>query len=141
MSRDANASSKGAAAAFVYRFDHAPTANGPGDGASHASDIPFVFHILEAGEATLAVHGPEEVALSNTIATLFMNMASTGDPNTGLESSSTAAELPAWPRYDTETDMTLQLDTEKNGGCMAVYAPRTIYCDFWDTIIDLAPIV
>jgi para-nitrobenzyl esterase len=85
---------------YVYRFDRAVpispniVINGAhvtaaDTGAPHASEIPYVFGARRASRAALWT--PDDLALSDTIATYWSNFAKAGDPNGG--------GLPNWPQY------------------------------------------
>jgi para-nitrobenzyl esterase len=86
---------------YVYRFDRAvPVSSGSrvngspitGDqmGATHATDIPYVFGVLDVNKS--APWTPGDWALSDLMATYWSNFAKTGSP--------VGAGLPAWPRYE-----------------------------------------
>jgi para-nitrobenzyl esterase len=90
----------GGSPVYVYRFDRAvpiepgSRVNGSpitGDqmGASHASEIPYVFGVLNVNAK--APWTPGDWALSDAIATYWSNFAKSGNPN--------GPGLPVWPRY------------------------------------------
>jgi len=73
--------------AYLYFFTHVPRGSSGTYPklAHHASEIPFVFHVLEADGPNADeyyMHAPAEVALSATMARYWANFANTGDPNT-----------------------------------------------------------
>jgi para-nitrobenzyl esterase len=82
--------------AFVYYFDHRTP--GSPDGASHATEIPFVF-------GTLGLFGdqrPQDAAMSQLMAAYWVNFAKSGDPN--------GPGLPAWPAFEEKAAKTMTFD-------------------------------
>lgn len=59
-------------------------------GSPHAGEIPYVFGALSSSNRD-APWQPEDMALSDTIATYWSNFARTGNPN--------SKDAPVWPRY------------------------------------------
>ncbi|WP_305096572.1 carboxylesterase/lipase family protein [Croceibacterium aestuarii] len=79
---------------YEYRFSYVAESLDPGNGAQHASDIPFFFDTQAAkyGPATT----PRDNAMGEAISTYLVNFAKTGDPNGG--------DLPDWPQYSRTGD-------------------------------------
>ncbi len=79
---------------YEYRFSYVAESLDPGNGAQHASDIPFFFDTQAAkyGPATTA----RDNAMGEAISTYLVNFAKTGDPNGG--------DLPDWPQYSRTDD-------------------------------------
>jgi para-nitrobenzyl esterase len=83
---------------FYYSFGRVPPAPELKDiGAFHTADIPYVF-------GTFAAYPrwpwqPWDHALSNAMASYWLNFARSGDPN--------GPGLPAWPRFDAESEATM----------------------------------
>jgi len=124
--------------AFVFRFEHTPRSAAFGTGASHSSDIPFAWHVLRcypghdcSAGAEIDAKDPQEVALSKQMVNMWSTFAATGEPSTGA----------MWPPYDPDSDMTMVLDVKAQGGLRAKQHVRKVQCDFWDTVIELAPMV
>jgi carboxylesterase type B len=124
----------GPAPAWLYSFAHAPA--GPAGAfpflAHHSSEIPFVFHILEASRlwSNASLHGHAEVALSATIARLWAQMASEGTPNGHPNVSLT------WPAYEHNGTSAETLVFGNETSAHASFHRRR--CDFWDSV-QLAP--
>lgn len=81
---------------FAYRFAHTPppTAGSPflGMGATHGSEMPYVFDALASQGWD---GGAADRRLAATMADYWTRFASTGDPN--------GKGLPRWPRYAPST--------------------------------------
>jgi para-nitrobenzyl esterase len=100
---------------YRYVFAHvAAHAKHPGLGATHGSEIPFVF-------GTVADPTDDERALSRAMRGYWTRFARTGDPNGG--------GAPRWPAYDA-TDPYLELDT----ALTARDHQRATECDLLDTV-------
>jgi len=83
----------------VYRYEFAHVtakAQAKGMGASHGSEIPFVFGTVESPT-------DDERKLAKTMLGYWTRFARTGDPNGG--------GAPAWTAYDAASDSYLELDT------------------------------
>ncbi len=78
---------KGVAPVFVYQFDRA--APGSPFGATHASELEYVFGALDSKPRDYTA---EDRNLSERIGNYWVNFARTGDPNGGA--------LPIWPAYN-----------------------------------------
>lgn len=127
------------AATYLYQFDHVPRGTAQGEGASHSSDIPFVFHVTETdpGEADpqqqgQTIHGDAERALSSKMLHRWFDIASTGRPTSGYP----------WPAYTNATRETLvfNVDGTEGGGVRVVRGLHETQCAFWDKYIALAPV-
>lgn len=79
---------------FGYRFSYVAEGLEPGNGALHATDIPFFFdtQAIKYGPATT----PRDNAMGAAISAYLVNFVRTGEPND--------AGLPAWPRYSSSSD-------------------------------------
>jgi para-nitrobenzyl esterase len=77
----------GKSSTYVYYFTHEPpvAAGQPNRGASHTSEIPYVFNI--PGRLWTDV----DRALADTMSSYWVNFATTGNPN--------GKGLPLWPQY------------------------------------------
>lgn len=76
-------------ATYVYYFDHRIPSSP--DGASHASEIGYVFGNLEGWGGGSR---PEDLALSDMMSAYWINFAATGNPN--------GPGLPTWPTFSPE---------------------------------------
>jgi para-nitrobenzyl esterase len=92
---------KGKSKAWLYYFDHR-TPTSPA-GASHASEIGFVFRNLGTAGAAATV---AEKSLSELMSSYWVNFAKNGDPN--------GPGLPSWPAFSDTAPQVMHLD-EKPG--------------------------
>lgn len=81
-------SEKGKHKAYLYYFDYG---SAPG-GAPHGAELGYVFGNLGGWFHPKAT--PENVAMSDTIQSYWVNFAASGDPN--------GPGLPEWPAFDSE---------------------------------------
>jgi para-nitrobenzyl esterase len=113
-------------AAYLYRFDYDEMKYGGHIGALHGMEVPLVFGTLKKPfyhEKNLG--GAKE--LSRMMQGYWTNFAKTGDPN--------GAGLVEWPRFTSENQLRLILDTEVK----AEPADMKDRCAFWDTYYDDHP--
>jgi len=101
-------SQKGHGKAYVYYFDHR-TPQSPPKGATHASEIVFVFHNL--GGTVLGTNvkiqvRPEDTAMADLMSTYWTNFAKTADPN--------GKGLPAWPAFTSGDQRVMFFDTHSS---------------------------
>jgi len=76
--------------AWLYRFQYVAESLRPTGTAAHASEVPYVFGVVDAryGAATT----PKDRAMADTVMGYIAAFAKTDDPN--------RSGLPPWPRYD-----------------------------------------
>ena len=127
---------KGKVKAYLYHFTHVPVGSSGQYPrlAHHASEIPFVFHVLNAtgpNADEYFMHGNVEVELSAAMATYWRNFASSGDPNVNADRGGGATNLPHWPAYEhSGSDTTMVFDdvpATKAG-------LKRAQCDIWDSL-------
>jgi para-nitrobenzyl esterase len=92
---------------YRYHFELAATPSKfhPGTFAFHSDDIEYVFGTLETRPG--ATWRPEDRKLSEQMMGYWTNFAKTGDPN--------GAGLPAWPRFDKDSQI-IHLDSTITSG-------------------------
>ncbi len=109
--------------AFLYHFTRVPFDNPLG--AFHGVEIPYVF----GNTALFTVMGPIEQAdqdLSDAIMGYWTRFAATGDPN--------GDGAVTWPRYETESDLHLELGDRVAAGGPGLYQSA---CDLADKVRGL----
>ena len=109
---------------YLYSFTRVrPGTAGARLGAFHGSEVPLVFGTLSRGGRPAAPDADDgDRALSQAMMGYWTRFAKTGDPN--------GDGAPAWPRYGSRTDLSLELGDEilpRSG------ATRDI-CDFFDRV-------
>lgn len=86
---------------WVYRFDWESPRGGLK--ASHALEIPFVFHTIDTPTAVAMIgDAPERKQLAEQMHRAWIAFAHNGDPNT--------PEIPHWPQYNLEQRPTMLFD-------------------------------
>jgi para-nitrobenzyl esterase len=86
-------------AVYTYYFDRVtPWPEHPEFGAHHTSEVPYVFRTVGRGKRAWE---PVDTAVSDRMASYFVNFASTGDPNGG--------GLPRWPAFTAGAHQTMRL--------------------------------
>lgn len=107
--------SKGAPT-YMYQFGYVPAAAQQRSpyGASHGSEVSFVFNNLNARWGPPAEATPQEKELAKVMSSYWANFAKTGNPN--------GEGLPKWPLYNNQNqDM---LDVELDGKTVSKPDPR-----------------
>jgi len=95
--------SKGAPA-YLYLFSYVPAAaqERMRYGASHASEIPYVFDNLGSGRGSAPT--PQDQQVARMMNTYWANFAKSGDPN--------GSGLPTWPAYKSSTNEILEIQSD-----------------------------
>lgn len=115
-------SQKGHGKAFVYYFDHR-TPQSPPNGATHGSEIVYVFHNLGGtllGTAVKMQVRPEDIAMADLMSTYWTNFAKSADPN--------GKGLPVWPAFTAADQRVMFFDTHSS----ARPAPNTTQIKAFD---------
>jgi para-nitrobenzyl esterase len=108
--------------AFEYEFARTP----PGRealGATHASEVSYVFGYLERGIGGVGPRVPATPAdrqISEVMQQYWTNFAKTGDPNGG--------DLPKWPKFDVRTRAYIQFT---DADPVAKEGLRRPFCDLF----------
>jgi para-nitrobenzyl esterase len=110
-------------ATWMYRFDWPTPILGGRLGACHSIEIPFVFDNLTAPGAPEFTGGAAPQELASRMHAAWVNFMQTGDPN--------AADLPAWPGYQTSKRSTMLLDVE----CRVEEDPQGELRRAWDGVL------
>lgn len=90
------------------------------DGASHATELPYLFPGLFGDGLT-----PEQEELSDAMVAYWTSFAATGRPH--------GRGLPRWPAYEGPGDV-LALDLESSGGIGTEDVAAASRCDFWSLL-------
>lgn len=116
----ANAFAEKGVPAYVYLFSYVPALlqERMPNGASHASEIAYVFNKLNSrwGVDTIT---PEDIQVAEMMNTYWVNFAKTGNPN--------SEGLPEWPTYNNENNMILEFTL--NGSAEAIADPKKARLD------------
>lgn len=106
--------------AYVYLFSYVPAAmrERMPHGASHASEIPYVFNNLNArwGIETIT---PEDQQMARMMNSYWANFAKTGDPN--------GEGLPVWSPYNLQTNRLLEFRAD--GSAINIPDPKKARLD------------
>ena len=111
--------------AFEYEFARVPSGR-EAAGATHASELSFVFGTLEKGIFAGRPGGPPilptavDTQVSDVMQQYWTNFAKTGNPNGG--------QLPAWPKFDVSSRAYLQFT---DAGPVAKEGLRRPFCDLF----------
>ncbi|RZK53193.1 MAG: carboxylesterase, partial [Hymenobacter sp.] len=94
--------------AYVYLFSYVPAAMRERSryGASHASEIPFVFDNLAGRPGAAAA--PADEAVARLMNAYWVNFAKTGNPN--------SPGLPAWPAYAAQKNEVFEFRPDGSAG-------------------------
>lgn len=117
---------------YLYRFTHVLSFDcwGPDyqfcvGSVCHASELPFVWNVFQAGEDIVYDPTADERQLSEDLANMWVNFVTHGDPNVGLT-------VPArFPLYTGAQDTILVMEEP---GTATQTQFRDSYCDMWDTL-------
>jgi para-nitrobenzyl esterase len=118
-SRKAQQAAKGGAPIWMYLWGSPSPAFGGRYGATHAVDNSYTMH-----DVRMALSGPQDdnVRLADEVASAWVSLAATGDPNN--------AKTPNWPAYDEKSRTTLVFGhptkTESD--------PRRAFGELWEKI-------
>lgn len=109
------------APAYMYQFGYVPPTMQEQSpfGASHGSEVAFVFNTLNARWGAPAEATPAEKELAGIMNSYWINFAKTGNPN--------GSGMPIWPLYSTQKEEIL--DIELNGKPLSKPDPRKARLD------------
>merc|ERR1711879_417506 len=99
-----------------------------GEGASHCSDIPFVFDVTSGPYPRYKLNVPVERRIGETLARLHVQFARAGVNDLAVDGVS-------WPRYMAKPGGSGQLLEISKSGDLVVGEPRVAQCEFWDANI------
>jgi para-nitrobenzyl esterase len=112
-------SKRGKGKVFSYYYNnHGPQAEGSG----HGSDVPFAFQTL-AGRRTPS---PQDLALSETISSYYVNFAVTGDPN--------GKGLPQWPAFTEQNEQVMVFDAMPSARTYPILEQVKVLDTYFDRI-------
>lgn len=87
---------------WLYRFDLPSSALGGKLGATHGTDIPYIFNMIPGGAGIPDGRDPAVRKVAQQWSNTILAFARTGDPN--------GAGLPAWPKYSNRERASLVID-------------------------------
>jgi para-nitrobenzyl esterase len=112
-------SKQGKGKVFSYYYNnHGPQAEGSG----HGSDVPFAFQTL-AGRRTPS---KEDLALSDTISSYYVNFATTGDPN--------GTGLPQWPAFTDKNQQVMVFDAAPSARTYPALENVKVFDPYFDSV-------
>ncbi len=89
------------APAYLYHFSYVTSGRrGQVPGASHGSEVPYVFQTLDKISLLSGLVNDQDVERSRLIGAYWVQFAKTGDPN--------GAGRPKWPAYNPDSDILLE---------------------------------
>lgn len=94
-----------AANTWLYQFAWRSTAREGEFGACHFLEVPFVFDQIN-NEQARGIAGDPPAVLAETVHGAWVSFIKSGDPN--------YVGLPTWPRWNSKTRPTMQLDVESS---------------------------
>ena len=91
---------------YVWQFGYVPPAGRERSpyGASHGSEVSYVFNTLHARRGNQGEATSDEKELARTMNTYWANFAKTGNPN--------GNNLPSWPKYDNQKEEILNVSLD-----------------------------
>jgi carboxylesterase type B len=101
---------------YIYSFDHVPFPSATNEFAYHSAEIPYVFHVDDL------LDGHEGHKVANIMSQMWMNFATSSDPNKGVFNVSTT-----WPTFSSKQDTTLMISQKPS---VAIHHQQT-ECNFW----------
>jgi para-nitrobenzyl esterase len=108
--------------AYQYEFARTP-AGREALGATHASDVSYIFGTLQRGIGGVGPRVPAaavDLQIADVMQQYWVNFAKTGNPNGG--------NLSTWPKFDVSTRSYLQFT---DAGPIAKEGLRRAFCDLW----------
>jgi para-nitrobenzyl esterase len=113
--------------AYIYLFSYVPESlrERMPNGASHASEIPYVFNNLNARWGVETVT-PEDKKIATMMNTYWVNFAKTGNPND--------TELPQWPAYTPEKNELIEF--RNDGSAVGISDPKKARLDVIEKLVD-----
>eukprot|EP00938_MAST-03A_sp_MAST-3A-sp1_P003622 g3622.t1 len=122
---------------YLYLFSKAPsgTSGVYPNLAHHASEIPFVFHVLEAvgpNADAYYLNSEKDIEISSAMLNFWRNFASTADPNRDKSSSMTKSK---WRTYLSSRETMVFGDYNDEGVASSHFDLKTLQCDFWEPLL------